>query len=144
MLHACERFELHILSSFNEIKTNSLLPRITDQQLRHFRHQWGVRKVGKRFPAATLDRNNSRTAWLISAIHVSLFSKFKAFLYESKLCYPCSSPLSNKARSRGGGDQSALKHSRSTFLYSAMRELVCSGQLWARGAQKQLRSYKVG
>ena len=48
MLHACERFELHTLRSFREIGTNSLLPRITYQQLRHFRHQWGVRKVGKR------------------------------------------------------------------------------------------------
>ena len=38
MLHACERFELHTFSSFREIKTNSLLPRITDQQLRHFRN----------------------------------------------------------------------------------------------------------
>ena len=40
--------------------------------------------------------------------------------------------------------QSALKHGRRTFLYSAMGELVCSGQLWARAALKQLRSYKVG
>ena len=53
MLHACERFELHTFSSFREITTNSLLPRIIDQQLRHFRHQWGVRKVGKRqFPTS--------------------------------------------------------------------------------------------
>ena len=51
MQHTCERFELHTFSSFKQIETNSLLPRITDQQLRHFRHQWGVRKVGKRqFP----------------------------------------------------------------------------------------------
>ena len=48
MLHGCERFELHTFSSFRETKTNILLPRITDQQLRHFRHQWGVQKVGKR------------------------------------------------------------------------------------------------
>ena len=48
MLHACGRFELHTFSSFREIRTNGLLPRITDQQLRHFRHQWGVRKVRKR------------------------------------------------------------------------------------------------
>ena len=53
MLHACEKFELHNFSSFRETKTNSLLPRITDQQLRHFRHQWGVRKVGKQqFPTS--------------------------------------------------------------------------------------------
>ena len=42
MLPDCERFELHTFSSFAEIKTNSLLPRITDQQLRQFRHQWGI------------------------------------------------------------------------------------------------------
>ena len=30
--------------------------------------------------------------------------------------------------------QSALKHGQRTFLYSAMGELVCSGQLWARAA----------
>ena len=43
---------LHTFSSFEEIlKTNSLLLRITAQQLRHFPHQWGVRKGGKRqFP----------------------------------------------------------------------------------------------
>ena len=48
MLQACERFELHIFSSFRETKTSSLLPRITDQQLHHFWHQWGAREVGKR------------------------------------------------------------------------------------------------
>ena len=33
------------------------------------------------------------------------------------------------------------KHGRRcTFLYSAMRELVCNGQLWARAALSQLRS----
>ena len=47
MLHACERFELHTFGRFREIKTNSLLPRTTDQKLRHFQHQWGVRKVRK-------------------------------------------------------------------------------------------------
>ena len=53
MLHACERFELYTFSSFREIKTNSLLPRITDQQLRHFRNKWGVRKVGEQlFPTS--------------------------------------------------------------------------------------------
>ena len=40
-------------------------------------------------------------------------------------------------------NQSALKHGRRTFLYSAMGELVCSRQLWARTALKQLHSYKV-
>ena len=43
-----------------------------------------------------------------------------------------------------GSKQRALKHGRHTFLYSAMGELVCSGQLWARAALRQLRSYKVG
>ena len=53
MPRACERFEPNIISGFREVKTNSLLLRITDQQLRHFRHQWGVRKVGKRqFPTS--------------------------------------------------------------------------------------------
>ena len=47
MLHACGRFELHTFSSFREIETNSLLPRIADQQLRHFRHQWGSSKSRK-------------------------------------------------------------------------------------------------
>ena len=41
-------------------------------------------------------------------------------------------------------NQSASKHGRRTFLYSAMRELVCNGQLWARAVLRQLRSYKVG
>ena len=40
--------------------------------------------------------------------------------------------------------QSASKHSKRTFLYSPMRELVCNGQLWARAALRQLPSYKVG
>ena len=40
--------------------------------------------------------------------------------------------------------QSALKHGRRTFLYSAIGEQVCSGQLWERAALKQLGSYKVG
>ena len=40
--------------------------------------------------------------------------------------------------------QSASKHGRCTFLYSAMRELVCKRQLWARAALRQLCSYKVG
>ena len=40
--------------------------------------------------------------------------------------------------------QSALKHGWHTFLYSAMGELVCSGQLWASAALKQLPSYKIG
>ena len=42
MLHGCKRFELNTLSSFRKVKTNDLLPRIADQQLSHFRHQWGV------------------------------------------------------------------------------------------------------
>ena len=41
-------------------------------------------------------------------------------------------------------NQSAFKHGRRTFLDSAMGELVCSGQLWARAALKQLPSDKVG
>ena len=46
------------------------------------------------FPIAIfLYRNNSKTAGPISVIHLSLFSKFKALLYESILSYPCSSPL---------------------------------------------------
>ena len=35
-------------------------------------------------------------------------------------------------------DQSALKHGRRTFLNSAMGELVCIRQLWARAALRQL------
>ena len=40
-------------------------------------------------------------------------------------------------------NQSTSKHGRPTSLYSAMRELVCNGQLWARAALKQLCSYKA-
>ena len=40
--------------------------------------------------------------------------------------------------------QSPSKHGPHTFLYSAMRELVCNGQLWARAILKKLPSYKVG
>ena len=36
--------------------------------------------------------------------------------------------------------QSVSKHGRRTFLYSAMRELVCNGQLWAIVVLRQLRS----
>ena len=39
--------------------------------------------------------------------------------------------------------QSASKHGRRTFLYSPLIELVCNGQLWARAALRQLRSYNV-
>ena len=53
MVHACKRYKLHTFSSFREIKTNSLLPKIIDQQLRHLRHQWGLREAGKRqFPTS--------------------------------------------------------------------------------------------
>ena len=45
---------------------------------------------------------------------------------------------------RVGGNQSASEHGRHTFLSSAMRELVCNEQLWARAALRKLRSYKVG
>ena len=46
-------------------------------------------------------------------------------------------------------DHSASKHGRRTFLCSAMRELVCNGQLWARVTrsdsesifQQQFREY---
>ena len=100
MLHACKRFELHTFNSFREMKTNSLLPRITDQQLRHFGTNGEFEKSESdnfrllwEFIVATLDCNISRTAWPISAIHISLFSKFKALLYESNLYYLCSSPL---------------------------------------------------
>ena len=40
--------------------------------------------------------------------------------------------------------QSTSKHGRRTFQYSVMRDLVSNGQLWARAALRQLRSYKVG
>ena len=36
--------------------------------------------------------------------------------------------------------QSASKHGRRTFLCSAMRELVCDGQLWTRGSFAVTRS----
>ena len=35
-------------------------------------------------------------------------------------------------------EQSASKHGRRTFPYSAMRELVCNRQPWARAAMRQL------
>ena len=41
-------------------------------------------------------------------------------------------------------NMSASKHGRRSFLYSAMTELVCNGQLWATAVPRQLRSYKVG
>ena len=86
MLYACKRSELHNFSSFRGIKTNTLLTRITYQQLYHFRHQWGVRKVGKRqfptfvgFPVATLDRNNSRTGWPIQRYIYRCSSNLKLY-----------------------------------------------------------------
>ena len=36
-------------------------------------------------------------------------------------------------------NQSSLKQGLCTFLYSAMGELVCSRQLWARAALRQLQ-----
>ena len=42
---------------------------------------------------STSDRNNSNTAWLISAIHIPLLIKLRTLLYESTLYYLCSSPL---------------------------------------------------
>ena len=41
-------------------------------------------------------------------------------------------------------NQSTSKHGQRTFPYSAMRELVYKGQLWARAVLRELRSYKVG
>ena len=38
--------------------------------------------------------------------------------------------------------QSPLKRGRRTFLYSAMGELVCSGQLWARAERAKFQSEK--
>ena len=60
MLHDCQRLELHTFSSFREIKTKSLVPRIADQQLpvHHFWHQCGDQKVGKRqFPTEVPNRS---------------------------------------------------------------------------------------
>ena len=51
LLYGYIKFELHIFCSLGKIRKNSNSPRISDQQLRHFWHYWGVRKVGKRhFP----------------------------------------------------------------------------------------------
>ena len=53
MLHTCKKSELHTLSSFREINTNGLLPKITDQQFCHLWHQWGIQKVRKQqFPTS--------------------------------------------------------------------------------------------
>ena len=37
-----------------------------------------------------------------------------------------------------------FRHGYRTYQNSTMRELVCNGQLWARAALRQLRSYTVG
>ena len=37
-----------------------------------------------------------------------------------------------------------IKTRAATFQYSAIRKLVCNGQLWASPVMRQLRSYKVG
>ena len=69
-------------------------------------------------------------------------------IFERNLLSPDSvtkSATQNLGFSETGLYQSALKHGRRTFLYSAMGELVvCSGQFWARAALKQLPSQKVG
>ena len=53
MLHAFKGSELHTFGSFKEIKTNSLLLKTNDQQVRHLRHQLEVRKAGKQqFPTS--------------------------------------------------------------------------------------------
>ena len=47
-------------------------------------------------------------------------------------------------RFRSGSSLTNYPHAAAHFLYSAMGELVCNGQLWATAALGQLRSYKVG
>ena len=42
LLHDYIKFELYIFCSLGKIRTNSISPKISDQQLRHFRHSWGV------------------------------------------------------------------------------------------------------
>ena len=82
MLQACKRFELHTFSSFKEIRTNSLLPRMTDQQLRHFQLEKSENnnfRLLRRFPIVNLDCNNSRTAWPISAIRYRCLANLKLF-----------------------------------------------------------------
>ena len=73
-----------------------------------FRLLWGL-------PVANVNRNYSRTAWPISAIRISLFSKFYVLLCESNLYHLCSSslrsnyprsePLSWRERRRKGGKE---------------------------------------
>ena len=80
-----------------------------------FRLLWG-------FPVATLNRNNSRNTWSIWAIHTSLFSKFKAFLYENNLYYFCSSSLTlsglgERGGLRGSDDQIHCCHSKPLTLW---------------------------
>ena len=66
---------------------------------------------------------------------------FGSYLLGRKKYYSLNRASSETAEVRYG--QSSSKHGRCTFLYSAMRELVCNGQLWAGAALRQLRSHKV-
>ena len=60
--------------------------------------------------------------------------------YWRRLLFSVAAKLKNhiifKCINKDAWDQSALKHGRSTFQNSAMGELACSGQLWARAALK--------
>ena len=64
---------------------------------------------------------------------------------EFVLCLTMTHSAMQKRRTTDSGtppgmNQSALKHGRRTFLYSAIKELVCNGEHWARAALRQLRS----
>ena len=42
---------------------------------------------------SSLNPHNSRMAWPIAVIHISLINIFKVFSYEGNLYFDCSSPL---------------------------------------------------
>ena len=101
MLHACKRFELHTFCSFREIKTKTLLPGITDQQLRHFRHQW---RVGKRqFPTSVLQRETP--FYFGQKQRESLYQGLSSFKGSSKLS---STPKLNPMNRRGEVSRCAI------------------------------------
>ena len=56
----------------------------------------------------------------------------RAFPVDSKIAGPLNMFIYYSERESSSFNQSASKHGWRTFLYSAMRELVCNGQLWAR------------
>ena len=80
MLHAFERSELHTFGSFREIKTNSLSPRITDQQLMSFLAPMGSSKSRKTTISDFCENSLSQLSIVITR---EPFGRIQQYIYSS-------------------------------------------------------------